>query len=74
MDHGNFRGLQLKDKQLKIEGWCTTPAVGGGDENEPCRIRFGSETREGPTERRMLQKVGEIHHSPTYTHLQDKEG
>lgn len=33
MDHGNFQGLQLKDKQLKIEGWCTTPARaarGGG--------------------------------------------
>lgn len=32
--------------------------MGGDSENESCRIRFGSETREEPTKRRVLQTVG----------------
>lgn len=32
--------------------------VGGDSENRSCRIRFGSETRQEPTERRVIQTAG----------------
>lgn len=37
---------------------CVRACVGGDSENESCRIRFGSETRDKPTERRVLQTAG----------------
>lgn len=37
---------------------CVHACVGGDSENESCRIRFGSETREEPTKRRVLQTAG----------------
>lgn len=36
----------------------TCASVGGDGENESCRIRFGSESREEPAERGVLQAVG----------------
>lgn len=36
---------------------CACACVGGDGENESCRIRFGSETREEPAKQRVLQAV-----------------
>lgn len=37
---------------------CVRVCVGGDSENESCRIRFGSEMRDEPTEQRVLQTAG----------------
>lgn len=48
-------------------------SVGGDSENESCRIRFGSESREEPAERGVLQAAGRfitrrsLYLTPTHT-------
>ena len=38
---------------------CVHACVGGDSENESCRIRFGSETREEPTKRSVTDGGGD---------------